>query len=78
MYHLKKAFVLLKSFVLKIVGIVLMILGVLGLFLPVIPGTVLIFFGFALFHSKKIFHGARHAVHKVKHAGRHVRSYIKK
>lgn len=75
MYRLKKAFVLLKSFVLKIVGIFFMALGVLGLFLPIIPGTVLIFFGLALFHSKKILHGARHVV---KHADRHVRSYLKK
>ena len=34
--------------VLKIVGVLLIVIGVMGLFLPIIPGLVLIFAGLVL------------------------------
>jgi uncharacterized protein YqgC (DUF456 family) len=56
----------IKFFVLKIIGLIFIVIGSIGLFLPIIPGAALIALGLALMGSKYVVHGARHIVLKAK------------
>lgn len=82
MHYLKQAFILVKSLIIKILGVVLIVVGIAGLFLPIIPGTVFIVMGIALVSGKALVYGAKHVAHKVKHAskrvGKRVKAYLEK
>lgn len=75
---IKKAFIICKLVVFKVTGLICLVIGAIGIFLPIIPGVPLLLLGCALLGGKMIAHTTKHIAHTVQHASRHVYKCFKK